>query len=93
MTTGKEVLDDENLRTFSVKIDGKLVEVDGIFTGNSAKFIMLADIPRWLEKRLAVLERLPSEQDNYFIEGVGRRISPNIYWVIKPIEEDDDDLD
>ena len=92
MATGKDILDDEDLRTFSVEIEGKLVKVDGIFTGNSAKFIMLADIPRWLEKRLAVLERLPPEQDNYFIEGIGRRISPNIYWVIKPIEEDEDEL-
>ena len=48
MITGKDVLDDEDLRTFSVKIEGKLVKVDGIFTGNSAKFIMLADIPEWL---------------------------------------------
>tara|TARA_R110002020_G_scaffold24130_1_gene79680 strand:- start:3999 stop:4277 length:279 start_codon:yes stop_codon:yes gene_type:complete len=91
MITGKDVLDDEDLRTFSVKIEGKLVKVDGIFTGNSAKFIMLADIPRWLEKRLAVLERLPPEQNGYFIEGIGRRVSSTIYWVVKPTEEDEED--
>lgn len=41
------------------------------------------DLPEWVKERLAVLSILNPDQRNEEVEGVGRRIAKNIYWVYK----------
>ena len=44
------------------------------------------DLPEWVKERLAVLSVLNPEMRNEEIEGVGRRIAKNIFWVYKEEE-------
>jgi hypothetical protein len=41
------------------------------------------DLPIWVKERLAVLSMLDPDKRNEEIEGVGRRIARNVYWVYK----------
>jgi len=41
------------------------------------------NLPEWVKERLAVLSILNPDQRNEEVEGVGRRIAKNIYWVYK----------
>jgi hypothetical protein len=46
------------------------------------------DLPKWAQKKLAVLMVLDPDNINEPIDEVGRRISKNIYWIFKG--EDDE---
>lgn len=39
------------------------------------------DLPKWVQDRIAVLMITPAEPPTYEVEGVGRRIDENVYWV------------
>lgn len=41
------------------------------------------DLPEWVQERLAVLYMCPCEHPTPYIEGVGRRISVNVFWVVE----------
>jgi hypothetical protein len=41
------------------------------------------NLPQWVKERLAVLSILNPNVRNEEVEGVGRRIAKNIYWVYK----------
>lgn len=47
------------------------------------------DLPKWAQERLAVLMVLDPTIINNDIENVGRRISRNVYWLYKEIENGD----
>ncbi len=42
------------------------------------------ELPLWMQEGVAVLSMLPIDKPNQQVEGVGRRIAENIYWVYKP---------
>ena len=42
------------------------------------------DLPNWVKERLAVLMMTSPTPPTEPVEGVGRRISENIFWVIVP---------
>ena len=48
------------------------------------------DLPKWAQEKLAVLMVLDPSIINNDIEDVGRRISRNVYWLYKEIENGDD---
>ena len=48
------------------------------------------EMPKWAQAKLAVLMVLDPMKINNDIEGVGRRISRNIYWLYKENENGDD---
>jgi len=48
------------------------------------------DLPKWAQERLAVLMLLDPTIINNDIENVGRRISRNVYWLYKEIENGND---
>jgi hypothetical protein len=41
----------------------------------------LDDLPKWVQDKLAVLMLLDHTKVNEEVEGVGRRINENVYWV------------
>lgn len=43
------------------------------------------DLPDWLQERLSILSMLSPEPPTETIEGVGRRISRFVYWVVSPV--------
>ena len=48
------------------------------------------DLPKWAQEKLAVLMVLDPSIINNDIEDVGRRISRNVYWLYKEIENGND---
>mgnify|MGYP003342197469 CR=1 FL=1 len=42
-------------------------------------------LPDWVKERLAVLMMMSYTPPTEEVEGVGRRISRNVYWVFKPL--------
>ena len=51
-------------------------ELEGYYDGISA-------LPMWVQERVAVLAVCNPEPPTHIIEGVGRRISENVYWIYK----------
>lgn len=41
------------------------------------------DLPMWMQERLAVLRMCPCDYPTEFIEGVGRRILEDVFWVVE----------
>ena len=44
-------------------------------------YVSVDDLPEWVKRKLAVLMMLHEEGPSFSVEGVGRRIAENIYWV------------
>lgn len=41
-------------------------------------------LPSWIQDRIAVLSMMSFEPPTKFVEGVGRRIDENVFWVVEP---------
>ena len=64
----------------------KMASVENMFASNpSRRRMWIKDLPKWIVSQLNKLRRLP--EADYFMEGVGRRISATIFWVVKPPKE------
>jgi hypothetical protein len=50
--------------------------VDGIYADTSK-------LPDWMQEKLAVLTMMSSKPPTEPVDGVGRRINDNIYWVFR----------
>ena len=77
---------DDNIYRVSVCPDGVDVVcfgmgVDTIYDGH---YINVDVLPKWVQERLAVLMMMTSTPPTEEVEGVGRRISRDVYWVYKP---------
>ena len=57
-------------------------DVDDLATG---EYACVHDLPKWVQERLAVLMMMSYTPPTEEVEGVGRRISRNVYWVFKPL--------
>jgi len=44
----------------------------------------VSDLPTWVQERIAVLAVCSPEPPTPTVEGIGRRISENVYWVYNP---------
>ena len=44
----------------------------------------LQELPQWVQERIAVLSMLDAKPPTQNIEGVGRRIDADTYWVYRP---------
>jgi|TARA_R110001606_G_scaffold367762_1_gene523390 hypothetical protein len=74
------------ITTATCSENGKVAIVENMFVRNpSRKSVWVKDFPKWMVSQLNMLRRLP--ETNYFMEGVGRRISTTIFWVVKPRKE------
>lgn len=45
------------------------------------------DLPNWVKERLAILNMMSSTPPTEEVEGVGRRISEDVYWVFAPTDK------
>jgi hypothetical protein len=48
------------------------------------EYTSVNDLPNWVQERIAVLLLMSSKPPTQFVEGIGRRISENVFWVFKP---------
>lgn len=56
----------------------------GVDTVHDGHYINADVLPKWVQERLAVLMMMSYAPPTEEVEGVGRRISRNVYWVYKP---------
>jgi hypothetical protein len=49
------------------------------------------NLPEWVQNQVAVLMILDVDKKNNDIEGVGKRISKNVFWIYKKEEQLGDD--
>ena len=77
---------DDNIYRVSVCPDGVDVVCFGmgVDTIHDGHYINVDVLPKWVQERLAVLMMMTSAPPTEEVEGVGRRISRDVYWVYKP---------
>ncbi len=56
----------------------------GVDTVHDGHYINADVLPKWVQERLAVLMMMSYAPPTEEVEGVGRRISRDVYWVYKP---------
>ena len=56
----------------------------GVDTIHDGHYINVDVLPKWVQERLAVLMMMTHTPPTEEVEGVGRRISRDVYWVYKP---------
>jgi hypothetical protein len=86
-SAGKEVLtmiDDDRVYRVSIFPDGVDVVCFGLSSIDSkleGHYDRVDDLPNWVKERLAVLNMMSPKPPTNIVEGIGRRISTNVYWV------------
>jgi hypothetical protein len=80
------MISDDNIYRVSVCTDGVDVVCFGmgVDTIHDGHYINVDVLPKWVQERLAVLMMMTSTPPTEEVEGVGRRISRDVYWVYKP---------
>ena len=79
-------ISDDSIYRVSVCTDGVDVVCFGmgVDTIHDGHYINSDVLPKWVQERLAVLMMMTSTPPTEEVEGVGRRISRDVYWVYKP---------
>lgn len=79
-------ISDDSIYRVSVCPDGVDVVCFGmgVDTIHDGHYINSDVLPKWVQERLAVLMMMTSTPPTEEVEGVGRRISRDVYWVYKP---------
>lgn len=79
-------ISDDSIYRVSVCPDGVDVVCFGmgVDTIHDGHYINVDVLPKWVQERLAVLMMMTSTPPTEEVEGVGRRISRDVYWVYKP---------
>ena len=80
-------MNDDNIYRVSICTDGVDVVCFGlgIDTVHDGHYINADVLPKWVQERLAVLMMMSYAPPTEEVEGVGRRISRDVYWVYKPV--------
>jgi hypothetical protein len=80
------VVTDDSIYRVSVCPDGVDVVCFGmgVDTIHDGHYINVDVLPKWVQERLAVLMMMTHTPPTEEVEGVGRRISHDVYWVYKP---------
>ena len=88
MLEGMPLADDDHIYRVSVCPDGVDVVCFGlgIDTVHDGHYINADVLPKWVQERLAVLMMMTYTPPTEEVEGVGRRISRDVYWVYKPMD-------
>ena len=79
------VVTDDSIYRVSVCPDGVDVVCFGmgVDTIHDGHYINVDVLPKWVQERLAVLMMMTYTPPTEEVEGVGRRISRDVYWVYK----------
>jgi len=88
MLDGMQLADDNHIYRVSICPDGVDVVCFGlgIDTIHDGHYINADVLPKWVQERLAVLMMMTYTPPTEEVEGVGRRISRDVYWVYKPVD-------
>ena len=76
-------------KTYRVSLNSKggvevvCFDLENIDSELEGYYDAIADLPIWVQERVAVLAVCNPEPPTHIVEGIGRRISENIYWVYK----------
>lgn len=73
---------------FRVEIEPSVVKMvcldsERIDPSEEGEYNSVDDLPNWVQERLAILMMMSTEPPTQFVDGVGRRISEDVYWVFK----------
>tara|TARA_R110000822_G_scaffold154966_1_gene294758 strand:- start:555 stop:1055 length:501 start_codon:yes stop_codon:yes gene_type:complete len=99
--TYRVVLDQEyvaNIECHDSKLDvDDLVLANGSRLGDkgwgTARPLLVKELPDWMQKHLAVLSMTSDDPPTKHVDGVGRRIARNVFWIVSPTEEDENGYD
>jgi hypothetical protein len=82
----RQGFDDDCIYRVSICPDGVDVVCFGmgVDTMHDGHYINADVLPKWVQERLAVLMMMTYTPPTEEVEGVGRRISRDVYWVYKP---------
>jgi hypothetical protein len=80
--TGK-VSDDEEIWRVVVNELGVKALYIGLGSQAPIEVQTLSGLPQWMQARVAVLSMLTESPPTKPIEGVGRRITDTVYWIVK----------
>ncbi len=81
---------DPTIYRVHIDIDTKEVNVlrfgiDVLDDGDQGNYNSIDDLPSWIQGRMAVLCMTSLEPPTPTVEGVGKRIDEQTYWVVKDI--------
>jgi hypothetical protein len=56
------------------------MEVDSVVSG---EYDSVDTLPLWMQEKVALLMMTPLDKPTSEVEGVGRRIDDNVYWIFR----------
>lgn len=81
----------EKIHTYRVEFTGRQATVQKFEVASITPELdgdyYIDDLPDWMQRRIAVLSCMSYEPPTEDIEGIGRRIEKNVYWVYKGEKE------
>jgi len=69
-----------NPHTNAVKVQVFGMEVDNTVSG---EYPTVHYLPLWMQEKVALLMMTPLDKPTSEVEGVGRRIDDNVYWIFR----------
>jgi hypothetical protein len=69
-----------NPHTNAVEVSCIGMEVDSAVSG---EYPLVDDLPLWMQEKVALLMMTPLDKPTSEVEGVGRRIDGNVYWIFR----------
>lgn len=79
----------EEPKTYRISVNQKggvetvCFDLENIDSELEGYYDAISDLPVWVQERVAVLAVCNPEPPTHVVEGVGRRISENVYWIYK----------
>ena len=49
----------------------------------SGEYPSVDDLPLWMQEKVALLMMTPLDKPTSEVEGIGRRIDNNVYWIFR----------
>ena len=71
---------DNHINTIEVVCIG----IDRVDSGTYGVYASADDLPKWLQERLAILMVTSWKPPTVGIDGIGKRIDKNTFWVVHP---------
>ena len=79
---------DDNIYRVTVNPNTKVVDIicfglEGIDTSVCRRYMGINETPQWIREKLAVLTMMDDTPPTEEVDGVGRRIDTNTFWVFR----------
>jgi len=80
--TGKVSDDEEIWRVVVNELGAKAIYI-GLGSRTPIEVQAVSELPQWMQERVSVLSMLTERPPTAPIEGVGRRVTDTVYWIVK----------